>query len=154
MAGKTGVADPGKLFIVGWSYGGYAALQSAVLEPGLFKAVVAIAPVTDFEMRKAEWRDWDNRRLIEAQMGTGPHIKEGSPAQNASKISVPVLMFHGELDRNVRITQSRLMAKRLREAGRQVELVEYPKLEHSLIDSAVRAAVLKKSADFLLAAIK
>ncbi len=151
---KTGVADARKLFIIGWSYGGYAALQSAVLDPGLFKAVVAIAPVTDFEMRKAEWRDWDNRRLIEEQMGTGPHIKEGSPAQNADKITVPVLMFHGELDRNVRISQSRFMAKKLREAGKSVELVEYPKLEHSLVDSAVRAQLLKKSADFLLAAGK
>jgi len=151
---KSGIADPGKLFIVGWSYGGYAALQSAVLEPGLFKAVVAIAPVTDFAMRKAEWRKWDVGRLVEEQMGTGPHIKEGSPAQNAARISVPVLMFHGEMDRNVRISQSRFMAKQLLAAGKKVELVEYPKLEHSLVDSAVRADLLKKSTDFLLAAGK
>ncbi|RYY36795.1 MAG: S9 family peptidase, partial [Sphingomonadales bacterium] len=35
---KQGIAAPGKLAIVGWSYGGYAALQSAVLDPALFKA--------------------------------------------------------------------------------------------------------------------
>jgi acetyl esterase/lipase len=151
---KTGVADAGKLFIVGWSYGGYAALQSAVLDPGLFKAVVAIAPVTDLEMAKAEWRNFDNGRVQEQFIGSGPHIVEGSPAQNAGRISVPVLMFHGVLDRNVRISQSRFMAKKLREAGKDVELVEYPKLEHRLVDSAVRAQVLKKSADFLMAAAK
>lgn len=151
---KTGVADPHKLFIVGWSYGGYAALQSAVLDPGLFKAVVAIAPVTDLVMLKSEWRDFSNRRVEEEFIGAGPHIKEGSPAQNADRISVPVLMFHAELDRNVRIGQSRFMAKKLREAGKSVELVEYPKLEHSLVDSAVRAQMLRKSADFLLAAAK
>ncbi len=149
---KTGVADPKRLFIVGWSYGGYAALQSAVLDPGLFKAVVAVAPVTDLELTKAESRNFTNRRVEEAFIGTGPHIKEGSPAQNASRISVPVLMFHGTLDRNVRISQSRFMAKQLREAGKRVELVEYPKLEHSLVDSQVRAELLKRSADFLLAA--
>ena len=60
-------------------------------------------------------------------------------------------MFHGELDRNVGISQSRLMAKKLRDAGQKVELIEYPKLEHSLVDSAVRAQLLKKSVDFLLA---
>lgn len=147
----SGIADPGKLFIVGWSYGGYAALQSAVLEPGLFKAVVAIAPVTDLESAKSEWRNWSNRRIQEQFLGAGAHIKEGSPAQNVDKISVPVLMFHGDLDRNVRISQSRLMEKKLREAGKAVELVEYPKLDHSLVDSGVRAAMLKKSADFLLA---
>lgn len=151
---KSGVADPGKMFIVGWSYGGYAALQSAVLDPGLFKAVVAVAPVTDLELAKSEWRNFSNRRVVGEFIGSGPLIEEASPARNANKIVVPVLMFHGELDRNVGISQSRLMAKKLREAGRQVELVEYPKLEHSLVDSAVRAQLLKKSSDFLLAAGK
>ena len=151
---KTGTADPAKLFVMGWGYGGYAALQSVVLHPGLFKAVVAIAPIADLETYKAEWRNFNNRRVVEQYVGTGPHVKEGSPAQNADKIIVPVLMFHGELDRNVNISQSRLMAKKLRDAGRSVELVEYPKLEHSLVDSAVRAQLLKKSADFLMAAGK
>ena len=40
-----GIADGSKLSTVGWSYGGYAALQSQVLDSSLYKAVVAIAPV-------------------------------------------------------------------------------------------------------------
>jgi dipeptidyl aminopeptidase/acylaminoacyl peptidase len=148
---KSGVADPKRLFIVGWSYGGYAALQSAVLEPGLFKAVVAVAPVTDLELYKAEYRNFSARRVSENFVGSGPHIKEGSPAQNADRITVPVLMFHGAMDRNVRIAQSRFMAKQLKAAGKQVELIEYPKLEHSLVDGAVRAEVLRRSAEFLQA---
>ncbi|HYJ83231.1 MAG TPA: alpha/beta fold hydrolase, partial [Allosphingosinicella sp.] len=49
---SQGIADPAKLGIFGWSYGGYAALQSNVLDPALFKAVVAVAPVTDLAQLK------------------------------------------------------------------------------------------------------
>ena len=151
---KTGVANPDRLFILGWSYGGYAALQSAVLDPGLFKAVVAIAPVTDLEMTRGESKNFSNRRIEENFIGSGPHIKEGSPAQNAGKIAVPVLMFHGTMDRNVRIAQSRFMAKQLDAAGKQVELVEFANLDHYLKDGDTRAAMLKKSADFLMSSAK
>jgi dipeptidyl aminopeptidase/acylaminoacyl peptidase len=51
---NQGIADSSKLAIVGWSYGGYAALQSASLEPDRYKAVVAIAPVTDLSMLKRD----------------------------------------------------------------------------------------------------
>ena len=38
---KQGIADPNRIAIVGWSYGGYAALESEVLHPGRYKAVVS-----------------------------------------------------------------------------------------------------------------
>src|SRR3546814_3214520 len=41
---SQGIADPDRLATLGWSYGGYAALQSSVVAPDLFKAVVALAP--------------------------------------------------------------------------------------------------------------
>lgn len=61
----------------------------------------------------------------EIAKGSGPHVEEGSPAQNASKIQGPVLIFHGERDFNVPIEQARLMADRLKDAGKKAELVVY-----------------------------
>jgi dipeptidyl aminopeptidase/acylaminoacyl peptidase len=144
-----GIADPAKLSVVGWSYGGYAALQSAVTEPGLFKAVVAIAPVTDLETSKEEHRNWSDFLLVSQQTGDGPHVREGSPARNAEKIKVPVLLFHAALDRNVGIRESRMMADRLTKAGVKNELVMWDYLDHYLEDSDARIQMLRKSDQFL-----
>ena len=143
------MADPQKLGILGWSYGGYAALQSAVVEPGLFKAVVAIAPVTDLAALKEEWRRWSNFYVEAAVVGDGPHVREGSPLQNAEKIKAPVLLFHAALDRNVSIEQSKSMAERMKAVGGRCELVTWDDLDHYLEDSSARALMLRKSEAFL-----
>ena len=148
-----GIADPEKLAIVGWSYGGYAALQANVLEPGLFRAVVAVAPVTDLETARNEWQGFSNAANVRDFFGSGPHIRAGSPAQNAAAIRAPVLMFHGDRDRNVGIRQSQLMDTRLRDAGRRSELVVYPGLDHQIDDSAARADMLRRSDAFLREAL-
>jgi acetyl esterase/lipase len=151
---NQGIADPAKIFVMGWSYGGYAALQSAVVEPGFFKAVIAIAPVTDLDQLKEEHRHWTSFALIKEEVGDGPHVREGSPALHADKIKVPVLLFHASFDRNVGIAQSKLMDSRLAAAGAQHELVTWDNLDHQLDDSAARTQMLRKSDQFLRDAVK
>jgi dipeptidyl aminopeptidase/acylaminoacyl peptidase len=148
-----GIADPGKLAVVGWSYGGYAALQSAVTDPSVFKAVVAIAPVTDLSDLVEEWRHFRNHVLMENYIGDSATMHAGSPAENADKIRVPVLLFHGALDRNVAIGESRHMADSLHSAGVKNELVTWEDLDHQLDDSAARADMLRKSDAFLRQAL-
>jgi dipeptidyl aminopeptidase/acylaminoacyl peptidase len=120
-----------------------------VLDPTLYKAIVAVAPVTDLDLLKEESRGWTNFALVRDFIGSGPHVREGSPAQNASSIKAPVLMFHGTLDRNVGIRESQLMKNRLQDAGKKVVLVEYQKLDHYLEDSAARTDMLRRSDAFL-----
>lgn len=146
---SQGLTDKNRVAIVGWSYGGYAALQSGIVEPGLFKAIVAVAPVTDLD-------DWRRERLGFASyyrrdqfVGHGPHVEEGSPARHAAAIKVPVLLFHGDKDVNVRIGESRLMRDRLRDASKSVELVEFAGLDHNLEDDKVGAQLLDEADSFL-----
>lgn len=150
---KAGIADPKKLAIVGWSYGGYAALQSSALDSDLFKAIVAIAPVTDLETLRQERFGYTDFPQRDAQIGHGPWVAEGSPARNVDRIKAPVLLFHGDLDRNVGVGESRLMADRLKSAGKKIEYVEFKGLDHQLEDSTVRAQMLDKAAAFLRAAM-
>ena len=144
-----GIADPSRLAVVGWSYGGYAALQANVLDADLFKAVVAVAPVTDLDLLKIHATRYTSWRVVGDYIGSGPHIKEGSPARNAQSFKAPVLMFHGDMDVNVDIDQARRMDEELREAGKSSTLIEYPGLAHGLHDDAARADMLRKSEAFL-----
>lgn len=149
-----GIAAADKLAIFGWSYGGYAALQSAVLDPALFKAIIAVAPVTDLAKLKEQDRGYTSYRVTRDFIGSGPHIIDGSPARNAKRITAPVMLFHGELDRNVYVNQSQFMADQLRDAGTPAELFLYKNLDHYLEDGAVRSEMLQKSSDFLKAKLQ
>lgn len=142
--GSQGIADPNKLAILGWSYGGYAALQSAATEPNLYKAVVAIAPVTDLALTKAEAQGFTNRRIIEREIGSGAHVAEGSPLRNAAAIRAPVLLAHGDMDSNVRIGQSQKMDAALKAAGKQSEFLTFKGLDHYLDDSRARTQLLTR----------
>ena len=146
-------AVPDRLAIVGWSYGGYAALQSGVAEPGLFKAIIAIAPVTDLALLSQQSEGFTDYLLVRQFVGQGPHVRAGSPLQNVERISAPVLMFHGTRDTNVGILQSQRMDAALRAAGKRSELVTFEGLEHDLADSEARVRMLQRISDFLSASL-
>jgi len=149
-----GIADPNRMAILGWSYGGYAALQSGVVDPSLYRAIVAIAPVTDLQQAKDDVRHYTSARNVAGFIGSGPHIREGSPLQNVAAISAPVLLFHGDRDLNVNVIHSRRMDGALREAGKSSELVLFPGLEHDLADSAARSRMLQRIGTFLDEALR
>jgi dipeptidyl aminopeptidase/acylaminoacyl peptidase len=146
---KEGIARPDQLAIAGWSYGGFAALQSQVLDPALYKAVVAIAPVTDLGYLADDKRDYTSYEATRRFVGEGPHIAAGSPRRHATKFAVPVALFHGTRDLNVDVRHSRDMEKALKQAGKPVLYREYPELQHDLGDSAVRAGMLQDIGKFL-----
>jgi dipeptidyl aminopeptidase/acylaminoacyl peptidase len=148
-----GIADPSRLVILGWSYGGYAALQSAAIEPNLYKAAVAIAPVTDLSLLKREASGFDNARLVANFVGRGDHLTAGSPLKRAAEIKVPVLMVHGDMDANVGILHSTRMAEALRKNFGKVELLRYKDLDHQLDDSNARSEMLTRIATFLEEAV-
>jgi dipeptidyl aminopeptidase/acylaminoacyl peptidase len=133
-----GIADPGRTAILGWSYGGYAALQAAV---------------TDLQQAKDDFRNYTSASNTADYIGTGPHVAEGSPLRHADAITAPVLLFHGDRDLNVNVIHSRRMDEALRGAGKRSELTVFPGLEHDLADSEVRTRMLTRIGTFLSGAL-
>lgn len=149
-----GIAAKDGLATIGWGYGGYSALQASVLDPRLYKAVIAVAPVTDLEGLRAQSSRYVNALQVDAFIGNGPHVSDGSPARNAAAIQAPVLMFAGNRDYTINIAQAQAMDAALARAGKVHELKIYPGLDHGLDDSAARTDLLQRSAAFLAENIK
>jgi dipeptidyl aminopeptidase/acylaminoacyl peptidase len=146
---SQGIADPKRVAIFGWSYGGYAALMEAETDPSLYKAVIAVAPVTDLGMLKEDAQGYVDARIEADFVGDGPQIEEGSPLRHVDQIQAPVLLVHGDLDANVAFRHSQKMADALNAAGKQVEFLQYKGLDHQLRDSTVRAELLAHTAELL-----
>jgi dipeptidyl aminopeptidase/acylaminoacyl peptidase len=140
--GSQGIADPKRVAIFGWSYGGYAALMEAETDPSLYKAVIAVAPVTDLTLLKQDAQAFTSGQIRANEIGSGSYVVEGSPLRHADAIQAPVLLVHGDMDANVAFHHSQKMNDALKSAGKEVEFLQYKGLDHQLRDSKVRAEFL------------
>ena len=96
---KQGMADPDRLAMFGWSYGGYAALIAASREDQIYQCVIAGAAVTDPDMQM----DYYRYRIRGASKVEQLTTWDGaiSPIKEVDKINVPMLIVHGDRDQRV-----------------------------------------------------
>lgn len=121
-----GIADRDRLCVVGASYGGYAALMAAVKTPTLFRCAAGFGGVYDLPAMALYLSDYvGGRAAAERLFGDGwrdrERLRATSPALQAARIRVSVLLVHGSEDRVVPVEQGRAMADALRSAGREVD---------------------------------
>lgn len=146
-----GIADPKRVCLVGWSYGGYAALIGAIKAAPLYQCIVSIAGVSD--MRDLAWDNsvfYDGRRMTEMSTGTADR-EENSPLKRATEIKLPVLLVHGTWDVRVNVDHSKSMARALTGAGNATKLVLIEHGDHSLSKPAMRLTLFQNLEQFLAA---
>ena len=114
--------DPARVGITGWSYGGYLTLYALTHAPGVFKAAVAGAPVTD-------WKHYDTI-YTERYMGTPEANPKGyessSPLQKADALEADLLLIHGASDDNVHLANTLAFVAALVKAGKPYALQVHP----------------------------
>jgi dipeptidyl aminopeptidase/acylaminoacyl peptidase len=155
---EQGVADAKRVCIVGWSYGGYAALAGAAFTPDLYRCVVSINGVSDLpEMlsyefsRTANGDEADNVAYWRNHIGpaTDRAVIEKSPARAATQVKAPVLLLTATNDTVVPSLQSEIMARALKILDKPVTLVQIKGDDHWLSQTATRLQVLKETEKFL-----
>ncbi len=155
---RMGWADPERACIVGWSYGGYAALEGGQRTPDLYKCIASIAGVSNLdEMLTSERRKYgpDSRvytywKLLIGDPDTEQEaIDAVSPALHAEDFKAPVLLIHGASDTVVPVSQSDRMNDALQRLRKPVTYVRIPGDDHSLVDNESRRQALTALGEFL-----
>jgi dipeptidyl aminopeptidase/acylaminoacyl peptidase len=154
-----GTIDPKRVCIVGASYGGYAALAGATLDTGVYRCAASIAGISglhDF-LRWRESRDNSDDdtttrywlRFLGAASDDDPVLDQLSPIKHVDMVTIPILLIHGKDDTVVPIDQSEDMADALKDAKKDVTLVELEDEDHWLSRARTREQMLETLMDFL-----
>ena len=147
---RQGIADPARVCIVGWSFGGYLALLGAQRNPDLYRCAVDIAGVSDLQMLIEERRYTLSGAVARQQIGTdASKLKHDSPRQHAAEIQVPLLMMHGDMDAQVPFEQSDSMDAALKRAGRPHRFVVVRGADHQFSREQDRVLMLHEIENFL-----
>lgn len=152
---SEGLADPKRICIVGWSYGGYAALMGAAKTPELYSCAVSVAGLTDI---KDHIRDQKQYRFGAVSMnhfiGEGfedkDDVRANSPVRIADQIEIPVLLVHGKRDQVVHFDQFTRMRSALKKASAEATYMEFNDGDHYLSLQKDRQGFLSGLEKFLV----
>lgn len=126
-----GIADPDKLAIGGWSFGGFMT-SWAVTHTDRFKAGMVGAGVTDlFSMATTTDISPSFEQSYFGDLQSNRAVYDAhSPVRFVEQCHTPVLVLHGEADPRVPISQGEEFFNGLRFLGRKVDMVRYPREPH------------------------
>jgi len=142
---ERGIADPERLGLGGWSWGGYLTAQT-ITQTTIFKAAVMGAGVANLISDHAAGD------IAEANMSYYPGhpythwdlYAKGSPIRNAAQVVTPTLIVHGGADVRVHPTQGQEFYRALKEVGVPVRFVMYPREGHSFQERAHQLDLLTR----------
>ncbi len=129
-----GVADPDRLGIIGWSYGGYMTAW-AITQTPRFKAAVVGAGIVNFASH------WGQNTIHNWQLvffdGASPledpdAHRARSPWTYLTAVQTPTLILHGQNDTDVPVAQAHELYRGLRSLGVETQLVTYPREPHGV----------------------
>ena len=140
-----GLADPARLGVGGWSYGGILT-NYVIAQDRRFKAAVSGASISNV---LAGYGTDQYVREYEAELGVpwkaaDIWVKLSVPFLHADRINTPTLFLCGDKDFNVPLLNSEQMYQALRSLGVETQLVIYPGQHHGINKPSYRRDRLER----------
>lgn len=150
------IAPADRICIMGVGFGGYAALMGTVREPGLYRCAISYGGIYDLEIY-AKYRDLAHpitRQLyVDQALGSDvADLKARSPIHNVDKMDIPVLLLHGEGNRDLDVVPAKWLMRALRIRRQSRETVEWMDLgwqPNPVSDEDIRRKVCERILAFL-----
>jgi dipeptidyl aminopeptidase/acylaminoacyl peptidase len=154
------IADPRRVCILGFSYGGYAALAGATFTPELYACAISVNGVSDLQamLKETVPQSVPGLRVYSASMSEWTErigtpndtaLDRKSPIHAVASIKAPILIVYGNSDSIVPNDQSLKMEAALRTAGKPVTLVKLTDEDHWLSRTDTRVQLLTAIESFL-----
>jgi dipeptidyl-peptidase 4 len=121
-----GLADPERVGIYGWSYGGYMSLMSLARAPETFKVAVAGAPVTHYDGYDTHYTE----RYMGTPQSNPQGYAEGSVMHHVPQMRGKLLIVHGLIDENVHFRHTARLINALIRARKPYDLLLFPDERH------------------------
>ena len=144
--GALPYTDASRIGIFGWSYGGYMSSLCILKGNDVFKAAIAVAPVTSWKWYDTIYTERYMRTLEENKDG----YEDNSPIYFADQLKGNYLLVHGMGDDNVHWQNSVEMANALIAANKQFDTYYYPNRNHGIYGGPTRLHLYTKMTNFLL----
>jgi dipeptidyl-peptidase-4 len=125
--------DASRIGLWGWSGGGANTLYCILNRPGVWKAAVAGAPVTDWKLYDSIWTE----RYLDRPQDNPDGYRE-SPITYSAHLADRLLIVHGLADDNVHPQNTVLISGELVKAGRPFEQAFYPGQKHAFANGSIR----------------
>lgn len=148
----SGYAEEGRMCVMGGSYGGYAALLSAIKDDDIFECAISLNGVTsvDHLVRFLENRRFNLLSVPRIKGKLSPRtLRRRSPLNRADLVRIPVLLMHATRDANVPFEQGVEMAKALRSLNKEHEFIVLKGSEHQLKRVEDRRTYYQSAVGFL-----
>lgn len=140
-----GLADPQKLGIMGWSYGGYMT-SWAITQTKRFKAASMGAGVTNLVSMNGTS---DLESFLTDYLGEFPYqrslYEDRSPINFVLNVETPCLIQHGTNDLRVPVSQSYEFYHAINRLEKEVVFVLYPEMGHRITDPKMQLDSLKRN---------
>ena len=137
------LVDPRRVFLEGWSWGGYLATLNAGLHPDRWRGVIAGIPVGDLVAAHYEsappLQAWDVAVMGGTPMEVPELFHERNPMTYVDRVRAPMLLIAGEHDSRCPLGQVMTYAHALRVRGREVDVHLYASGHHANdVDERIR----------------